>query len=165
MTDTRSDAKFRQQFPTGCPPTLNITPWPDPNIDTHGHRPGSPYIEAVWLGILGPSTTLAWSRLSRIATAQPGAAVDISDLSISLGLSAHLGRNAPITRTLSRMVMFGAATRSGDTLAVRRVLPDVPERMAARLSYTARLAHRRWAHLGAQAATTPEIAPSMQVSL
>jgi hypothetical protein len=165
MTDTRSDTRFRQQFPTGCPPTLNVVAWPDTNIDAHGHRPGSPYIEAVWLGILGPSTTLAWSRLSRIATAQPGTAVDITDLAISLGLSAHLGRNSAMTRTLSRMVMFGAATHSGDTLAVRRVLPDVPERMAARLSYTARLAHRRWAHLGAQAATTPELAPSMQVSL
>lgn len=165
MTDTRSDAKFRQQFPTGCPPTLNVAPWPDPTIDTHGHRPGSPYIEAVWLGILGPSTTLAWSRLSRIATAQPGAAVDITDLSISLGLSAHLGRNAPITRTLSRMVMFGAATRSGDTLAVRRALPDVPERMASRLSYTAQLAHRRWAHLGPQGATAAGVTPRVGMSL
>ena len=165
MTDTRSDSRFRPPFPTGCPPTLNVVPWPDPNIDTHGHRPGSPYIEAVWLGILGPSTTLCFSRLSRIASARPGAAVDITDLAISLGLSAHLGRNAPMTRTLSRMVMFGAATRSGDTLAVRRALPDVPERMAARLSYTARLAHRRWAYLGTQASTTPELAPATGVSL
>jgi hypothetical protein len=46
MTDTRSDTNLRQQFPTGTPPTLKVVPWPDPNIDTHGHRPGSPYIEA-----------------------------------------------------------------------------------------------------------------------
>jgi hypothetical protein len=46
MTDTRSETKFRQQFPTGCPPTLNVVAWPDTNIDAHGHRPGSPYIEA-----------------------------------------------------------------------------------------------------------------------
>lgn len=165
MTDTRSDTRFRQQFPTGCPPTLNVVPWPDPNIDTHGHRPGSPYIEAVWLGILGPSTTLCWSRVSRIANAQPGTAVDITDLALSLGLSPHLGRNAPITRTLGRMVMFGAAIRSGDTIAVRRALPDVPERMAARLSYTARLAHRRWACLGPQTSTAPELSRTAGVSL
>jgi hypothetical protein len=119
----------------------------------------------VWLGILGPSTTLCWSRVSRIATAQPGTAVDITDLATSLGLSAHLGRNAAMTRTLSRMVMFGAATRVGDTLAVRRALPDVPERMAARLSYTARLAHRRWAYLGPQTSTAPELSPPTGVSL
>ena len=165
MTDTRSDTKFRQQFPTGSPPTLNVVPWPDPIIDTQGHRPGSPYLEAVWLGILGPSTTLCWSRISRIANARPNTAIDITDLAVSLGLSGQLGRNAPITRTLSRMVMFGAATRSGDTLAVRRALPDVPERMAARLSPTARLAHQRWAYLGAQASTSPELSPPSGVSL
>ena len=165
MTDARSDSKFRQQFPTGSPPTLNIVPWPDPITDSHGHRPGSPYVEAVWLGILGPSTTLCWTRLSRIANTRPNTAVDITDLALSLGLSAQLGRNAPISRTLGRMVMFGAAVRSGDTLAVRQALPDVPERMANRLSYTARLAHQRWAYLGPQASTAPEISPSMEVSL
>jgi hypothetical protein len=165
MTDTRSDSKSRQQFPTGSPPTLNVVPWPDPIIDTHGHRPGSPYVEAVWLGILGPSTTLCWSRLSRIANTRPNTAVDITDLALSLGLSAQLGRNAQISRTLGRMVMFGAAIRSGDTLAVRRALPDVPERMTKGLSYTARLAHQRWAYLGPQASTAPEISPPMEVSL
>jgi hypothetical protein len=63
------------------------------------------------------------------------------------------------------MVMFGAATRAGDALAVRRALPDVPERTAARLSYTARLAHRRWAYLGPQASTAPELSPPTGVSL
>jgi hypothetical protein len=46
MTDIRSDIKFRQQFPTGRPPTLNVVPWPNPMVDAHGHRPGSPYVEA-----------------------------------------------------------------------------------------------------------------------
>ncbi len=165
MTETSSDARFRQQFPTGSPPTLNVVAWPDPIIDAHGHRPGSPYVEAVWLGVLGPSTTLCWARLSRIANTRPATAVDITDLAVSLGLGPGLGRNAPISRTLGRMVMFGAAIRSGDTLAVRRTLPDVPERMTNRLSYTARLAHQRWAHLGPQAPTAPEINPTVGVSL
>jgi hypothetical protein len=165
MTDTHQEAKSRQQFPTGSPTTLKIVAWPDPVVESRGHRPGSPYVEAVWLGILGPSTTLCWSRLSRLATARPDTAIDITDLAVSLGLGAGLGRNAPITRTLGRMVMFGAALHSGDTLAVRRALPDVPERMTRGLSYTARLAHQRWAHFEQEAATPPEITPSVGVSL
>lgn len=159
MTEVPAASRLRHPFPTGSPPTLKVVPWPDPTLDAHGHRPGSPYVLAVWLGILGPSTTLCWSRISGIAQAHPHTAIDVTDLARSLGLGAGLGRNAPITRTLSRMVMFGAAIRSGDTLAVRPTLPDVPERMAARLSHTAQLAHRRWANLEPRAVTAPELAP------
>ena len=28
------------------PPTLVVVPWPDPVVEAHGHRPGSPYIHA-----------------------------------------------------------------------------------------------------------------------
>jgi hypothetical protein len=67
------------------------------------------------------------------------------------------------------MVMFGTAIRSGDTLAIRQALPDVPPRMASRLSYTAQLAHRRWASIGtpdaAEQSVTAEVAPSPEVSL
>lgn len=106
MTDL---SKYRQPFPTGSPTSLTVVAWPDPTVDTRGHKPGSPYVEAVWLGVLGPSTTLCWARLSRIANARPSTVIDTTDLALSLGLSGQLGRNAPITRTLSRMVMFGAA--------------------------------------------------------
>jgi hypothetical protein len=67
------------------------------------------------------------------------------------------------------MIMFGAAVCSGDTLAVRRALPDVPPRTTSRLSYTARLAHQRWTSTGMGAAAgqgvTAELAYSPEVSL
>lgn len=165
MTEVPAASRLRHPFPTGSPPTLKVVPWPNPALDAQGHRPGSPYVLAVWLGILGPSTTLCWSRLSGIGQARPQTAIDVTDLARSLGLGAGLGRNAPITRTLSRMVMFGAAIRSGDTLAVRPTLPDVPERMAARLSYTAQLAHRRWASRIPEAVTTPALGAPAGVRL
>lgn len=152
------------QITPGTPSRLNIVAWPDPLIDAYGHKPGSPYVEAVWLGILGPSTTLCWQRLARLAAARPGTSIDTVDLAVSLGLSGNLGPNAPISRTLGRMVSFGAAQRSDDTLAVRRVLPDLPDRMTARLSHTARLAHQ---HCGSQP-TAPLAGPaasSMQVGM
>lgn len=167
MTGTSND---RQPFPTGTPTSLTVVAWPDRIVEARGHKPGSAYVETVWLGILGPSTTLCWSRLSRIATVRPGTVVDTTDLAVSLGLSAQLGRNAPITRTLGRMIMFGAAERSGDTLAIRRALPDVPPRMASRLSYTAQLAHRRWASVGLsdtanEQSVNREVTPVLEVRL
>lgn len=147
------------------PAVLTVVPWFDPVVEAHGHKPGSPYVEATWLGILGPSTILCWARLSRLAAVRPETAVDTTDLAVSLGLSEHLSRNAPISRTLGRMVAFGTAMRSGDTLAVRRALPDVPERMLPRLSYTARLAHQRWAQLGPETPSPQMMASSTEVGL
>ena len=129
------------QLATETPVQLYVIAWSDPVIEGLGHRPGSAYIEAVWLGLLGPTTTFAWMRLSRLAAARPSATVDAVDLAVSLGVGEGLGRHAPISRTLARMVALDAAHRAGDTLAVRLALPDIPERRVDRLSYSARIAH------------------------
>ncbi len=147
------------------PVTLTVMAWADPVVEAHGHRPGSAYVEACWLGILGPSTTLWWQRIARLATARPATVIDCTDLAVSLGLGESLGRNAAISRTLARMTAFGAALRSGEHLAVRRALPDIPERLTGRLSYTARLAHQRWAQLGRRPPASLQASPSMQIGL
>jgi hypothetical protein len=140
--------------------------WPDPAIQAGGHKPGSAYVEACWLGILGPSTTLCWQRLARLATTRPATAIDTADLATSLGLGDGLGRNAAMSRTLARMVSFDVAVRTDDTLAVRLALPDVPDRMVGRLSHTARLAHQHWAHHSfAPISTLAVSAPTSQVGL
>ena len=43
--------------------TLTVVPWPDDVIDALGHDPRSHYVEAYWLGTLGPSTTWLLRRL------------------------------------------------------------------------------------------------------
>jgi hypothetical protein len=71
-----------------------------------------------------------------------------------------------VSRTLARLVAFDVARRQGDTLAVRLALPDLPERRLTRLSYSARLAHERFAH-GTRSVTlagTP-LEPAMTVGL
>jgi hypothetical protein len=123
------------------PARLTVTAWPDPIVDARGHRPGAPYVESVWLGTLGPSATWAWQRLARIAGARPGTTIDSADLAATLGLGDGLARNAVISRTLTRLVNFGVATRHDDTLAVRTALPDLPLRHLARASTSARAAH------------------------
>jgi len=91
-----------------------------------------------------PSTSSPGS-VSPPAAAMPSSKIDITDLSVSLGLGESLARNAVVSRTLARLVAFDAARRQGDTLAVRLALPDLPERRLTRLSYSARLAHERFA--------------------
>jgi hypothetical protein len=136
----------RPQTPTETPATLTLIRFPDPLVEQGGHRPGSPYVELVWLGVLGPSTTFAWQRLARQVTVVGQSTIDVADLSLSLGLGQDLGRNAMVSRTLARLVAFDAARRHGDTLAVRLALPDLPLRRLQRLSESARMAHRRFAH-------------------
>ena len=131
----------QSQLLAPLPEHLNVVPWRDLGGEATGHRPDSPYIEAVWLGVLGPSTTLAWRRLARLATARPETVVGTAELAQSLGLSQGLERNSAMSRTVARMVSFGAATRSGMTLAVRIALPDVAPGPRQRLSVSARLAH------------------------
>ena len=62
---------------------------------------------------------------------------------MSLGLGESLGPNAPMARTLARMVQFGCAHRARETFAVRLALPDVPARQLPRLSWSARQAHEQ----------------------
>lgn len=129
------------------PPKLNVTAWRDPLVEAAGHRPGNPYIETVWLAILGPGSTFGWHRLARIAAASKSTVtIDAGEFAASIGLGTGLGRNAPISRTLARLEAFGTLRRAGDTLGVRLALPDVPERRAAKLCPSAQVAHRRFAH-------------------
>ena len=155
-----------RQAPTETSPTLTLVRFSDAAVERFGHRPGSPYVEFVWLGILGPSTTFAWQRLARLAAVMPSTRIDITDLSVSLGLGESLARNAMVSRALARLVAFDAARRQGDTLAVRLALPDLPERQLTRLSYSARLAHERFAHgLRSVRATGALVEPAMAVGL
>jgi hypothetical protein len=127
------------------PARMQITGLRDPFVEAHGHRPGSAYLEHVYVGLLGPTACWLWTRAARMAASRPSTVVDMEDLATSLGLGQGLGHNAAISRTVARLVHFDAATRSGDTLAVRLALPDVPVHRLGRLSASARLAHQ---HLG-----------------
>lgn len=138
-------AQSPHQVALATPERIVVVEWPQ--VARDGHRPGSPYVHAVWLGVLGPSATLAWERLSRQVAAAPGAEVDCADLARSLGLGDGLGHNAPLSRSLARMVAFKAAARPSEgVLAVRLALPDASPRQLARLSRSANLAHQRWGH-------------------
>ena len=138
---------IKRQHCLEMPPKLKVTAWRDPVIEAAGHRPGSPYVEGVWVPVIGPSSALGWQRLACIAASgQPEVTIDAAELAASLGLARSLGRNAPISRTIARLQAFGTLHRSADTLGVRLALPDLPEHRVAKLCATAQLAHQRFAH-------------------
>jgi hypothetical protein len=131
---------------TTCETVLQIRPWHDEVIDACGFEPASGYVELCWLPILGPSTIWRCRRLVAGLTAKPeGYAVGITELAESLGLGTGTGRNAPINRTIERLVRFGLARHEGpDVLAVRRRLPPLVLPQVQRLSPRLQQAH---AHL------------------
>ena len=138
------------------PEKMHLSAWRDPTVEAVGHRPGSPYVEAVWLSVLGPASSWGWQRLARIAAASRSTVIiDAAELAASIGLGTGLGRNAPISRILARLEAFGTLQRSGDALGVRLALPDLPEHRVAKLCASAQLGHQRFAQRHRPSGPTP----------
>jgi hypothetical protein len=127
-------------------PTVTLTPWPDPVIDTLGHDPRSEYVERFWLPTLGPTTLLLLRRIATLFDA--GAtelALDAPDLSQSLGVGARDGSSTPLLRSFDRLVMFDLATSPKPrAFAVRRSVPPVNRRHLHRLPMSLQREHDDW---------------------
>src|SRR5919106_5419554 len=71
----------------GIPEPVVVRPWPDPLVEERGFAVTAPYVEAIWLRFLGPSSMLALRRLALAAAAHPhGVRLSIRDLASELGL-------------------------------------------------------------------------------
>jgi hypothetical protein len=128
-------------------PILVVKPWRDPVVERFGFPVHSPYVEAAWLPILGPSTTWALRRLGLLVAAQPaGVEVDLDELASDLGLRRGTARNAPMIRTLRRLEVFGMA-RWPSERAIRTTVPPLPVRFVERLSPATASMHRQMVRL------------------
>lgn len=115
---------------------LRIIPLIDPVIETVGHQTRSTYAETYWLPVIGPSALWALRRLSAWAEADPhGVEVPLAELAQELGLGGGTGRNAPMVRTLARLIVFQMAQidETNDALAVLRLVPPLAMRHLRRL--------------------------------
>jgi hypothetical protein len=132
--------------PETLPNELLLMPWRDEICEAMGFPPRSMYCEAVWGGVLGPSTTLLYRRFGTWAEFNDeGVDVDLTDTAVSLGLGEGLGKNSLIARAIGRLVHFEVARWAGPAeLQVRRALPPLPLRHVERLSYTARRLHEEF---------------------
>jgi hypothetical protein len=129
---------------------LRIEPWRDDLVDELGHDPRSPYVEAYWLPILGPSTTWLLRRTAAALDEAPGGFdLDLEETARALGiggLTERPGRQSALLRSLGRCVDFEMAQLRGPrTLAVRRRLPTIGRRHLVRLP--ARLREQHAAYL------------------
>lgn len=128
--------------------TLVVAPLVDPIVEERGFGPTSSYVEFCWLPVLGPTTTWLYRRLAMPLLAVGEFEVDVTDLSVSLGLGEGLGRNSPVMRSFGRLVKFGAADWGGTRLLVRRALAPLTVLQASRLSWSARQHHEMVATYG-----------------
>ena len=115
---------------------MRIVPLIDPVIESVGHETRSTYAETYWLPVIGPSALWALRRLSAWVEADPtGVEVALPDLAHELGLGGGTGRNAPLVRTLARLVVFqlAAIDESRDAVAVLRLVPPLARRHLQRL--------------------------------
>jgi hypothetical protein len=149
---TPSDSRTNNLRP--LPDTLTVVAWRDPVVETHGHLPRSPYIDACYTAVLGCTAVACFRRISTLASiTHDGIDIDTADLAACLGLSTSTSRNSRLAHTLGRLADFHTAkwTDQGH-YAVRLALATLPERVAQRLPKSARLYHdhvtaqRRSAH-------------------
>lgn len=141
---------------------LRLTPLIDPVIDAVGYDTTDFYAETYWLPVIGPSSLWALRRLATWMTATPdGLVVPLTDLAHELGLGGGTGRNAPVVRTLARLVVFEMAQidRARESLAVRRRVPPLARRHIRRLPEHLALLHGSGPDLGQ---ATLEDAPPVQ---
>lgn len=91
------------------------------------------HAERFWLPVLGPTALLAARNLHR-RVPEPGdsAVVSMGELAAELGVGSRSGRNAPLVRSLARLLTFGAASLDGSAFLVAAAWPEVPERHRSR---------------------------------
>jgi hypothetical protein len=112
-----------------------------------GFDPRSPYVEAYWLGTLGPSTTWLLRRIATGLEASPdGFVLDLGTCARELGLGDKGGRTSPFARALGRLVQFDLARwhPADGALEVRRNVPPLNRRQVLHLTENLRASHDRW---------------------
>lgn len=120
------------------PEHLTVLPAPG---DPDGHPITHPYIDTLWLPVLGPTAIAALRLIDRLAASNPDRfTLTLDQLGHRIGLA---GKAAPqrAARTIDRLIRFHVAvTVSPDEIIVPLRLPPLSNRQLDRLPpYIARL--------------------------
>lgn len=126
--------------------SIEVIPLRNAILEALGHHPASDFGEQFWLPIVGPSTLCAHRRLTAgFDTGVRRYQLDIAAFAAEIGLGARVGRNAPVIRTLTRLVDFHLAEVVDGRLGVQTTLPPLTRRQAARLPAHLAVRHQRQA--------------------
>ena len=126
---------------------MTLAPLPGPTADTDhlnvivapgdpdGYPITHPYVEDLYVPIIGPSTYLLLRLLDRIADEHPDTfTLALDEIAHRLGLG-NKGRSSRTTRTIDRLCSFRLAVRiSEDTIVIPRRLPPLSNRQLDRLT-------------------------------
>jgi hypothetical protein len=117
------------------------------------HDPDDPYVEEVWLPVLGPAAYVVWRQLARQAGGAGRSTVSLPRLAAAAGLGRPLGKQSPIRRALRRLERFGLIRIEDERILVRPRLPYVTGRQLALLDPETQAIHRRHRDRAAHAAS------------
>lgn len=126
---------------------MTLAPLPGPTADTDhlnvivapgdpdGYPITHPYVEDLYVPIVGPSTYLLLRLLDRMADEHPDTfTLSLDEIAHRLGLG-NKGRSSRTTRTIDRLCSFRLAVRiSEDTIVIPRRLPPLSNRQLDRLT-------------------------------
>lgn len=143
-------------------PVLRIEAWVDPVVEALGYALRDPYVE-LYLGCsIGPTSLMLLRRVGLGFAERPeGFDLDVAETAKALGVGAGLSRNSPFWRSVGRLVFWDLAQIRGDhTLAVRRSVAPLPQRLVRRLPPSLQRSHA----LTAARRERPDRSPTTAVS-
>lgn len=133
-SDSPPTRQHRRTEPAEFPATIVVRSLVDPLIDRVGIAVTAPYVEALWLATVGPSSVWLLRKLDgHLAVDPDGVELRLIDLAEAIGLGYRTGRWSPIQHTIRRLIRFGLADWTGE-LHARRFLAPLTDRQLARLS-------------------------------
>lgn len=144
--DTRSSTDHTRRTDSAdvfvFPEAVAVRRLADPVIERIGFPVTHPYVERLWLPILGPASVCLLRNVGARLANTTSVEIVLAELAESIGLSrSSAGRYAPVQKTLRRLTQFGMATWRAE-LHVRTVLPPLSARHLARLSEPLQQQHR-----------------------
>lgn len=120
---------------------LQVTTFTDTDTERWGHPVRSAYTEMFWLPIIGPTTSWLLRRLQVGDVVVP---VPLGLLSLSMGVGVAGGINAPVIRSLSRLVEYGLAVVDEDRFSVTTHVPRLSAKQLVRLPGPFRQQHEMY---------------------
>lgn len=123
--------------------TLTFRAWPDALVEANGHHARSPYVEAFWLPILGPSSLALLRRCGLELAVATEWAVAAEELGQLIGVHHNAGANSKLVRVVTRLTQFGAMRGGPSQFDVRTHLDTLTSGKIARLPLSAQAVHQQ----------------------